>query len=129
MQAGTGSLAKGGTERLDGVQRLRRIAAELITAEIGPGRRVEDALDRLAESWNPVIDETARRNLVTDVQALVTDYVRPIRRSLALTPPSHERISLLARQLSESKPLGRISKKEPLRRYLLLCILAQLSSP
>ena len=80
-------------------------------------------LARLSDEWNPLFDSKARHNLVEDVNALVRDFMRPIRASLQAKPPDGQRVNDLAEQLSTSKSLARISKKEPLRRYLQLYIL------
>ena len=111
----------------DGAARLRRIVRELLAQELEPGQSTEHALEALVERWNTVIDPVARRDLVTDVKSLVADYVRPVRRSLVSMPPSKARIYAMAEQLSRSAVLARIQKKDPLTRYVRLCILMQLA--
>jgi hypothetical protein len=57
---------------------------------------------------------------VEDVNALVRDFVRPVRKSFLARPPDLKRIHALAEQLSVSKALTQIKKREPLLRYLEL---------
>lgn len=111
---------------LDAASRLRKIVNQIISVELGPEGRVDDTLAALAERWNPLLDPVDRENLVVDVDSLIAAYLRPIRRSMLTTPPTHGRVSAMAEQLSASPVLARISKKEPLRRYILLGILKQL---
>lgn len=62
-----------------------------------------------------------------DVNALVRDFLRPIRASFQRSPPDSKRIGALAEQLSASKSLAKIVKREPLKRYIELYILRCLS--
>jgi hypothetical protein len=57
---------------------------------------------------------------VEDVNALVRDFLRPVRRSFLVRPPDLRRIRALAEQLSASKSLSKIKKREPLLRYIEL---------
>jgi hypothetical protein len=100
--------------------RYRR-ALQIIRDRYVPlGKNVEDALDELAEKWNPLFADTPKKDLVEDVNALVRDFLRPVKRTLMAVPPDIKRIQALAEQLSGSKSLSQIKKKEPLKRYLEL---------
>ena len=55
-----------------------------------------------------------------DVNALIRDFIRPIRRSFLVRPPDLQRIHDLAVQLAESQSLGKIKKREQLLRYIEL---------
>jgi hypothetical protein len=126
MQSFTSNVSRRRTGSLDAASRLRQIVNQMVSEELGPEGGVDEALADLAERWNPLIDPVGRANLVADVDALIADYLRPIRGSMLVTPPGRGRISAMAQQLSASLALVRVSKKEPLRRYILLGILKQL---
>ncbi len=126
MQSFVGSTPRRVTGAVDGASQLKKTIGVLIAQEVGQGSNLDQSLAALAERWNPLLDPSSRENLVADVDSLISDYLRPIRRNMQVTPPSRARISAMADQLSESPLLSRISKKEPLRRYILLGILKQL---
>ena len=44
----------------------------------------------LAEKWNPLYAAAQKKNLVEDVNALVRDFLRPVRRSFLVRPPDLE---------------------------------------
>ncbi len=102
--------------------RFRESLQSLIPRYVPEGRSLNDLLEELADKWNPLFDTTQRKNLVEDVNALVRDFLRPIRRSLLLKPPDAERVHALAEQLSGSKSLAKIAKKDHLLRYLELYV-------
>ena len=83
-------------------------------------------LEELAEKWNPLYDTRAKKNLVEDVNALVRDFLRPIRRSFLIQPPDIKRIHALAEQLSTSKSLEKIKKREILKDYIELYMVRSL---
>jgi hypothetical protein len=87
---------------------------------VQPGTSVEATLDELSNKWNPLYAEEQKRDLVEDVNALVRDYLRPVRRTFMVAPPDLERIRALAEQLADAKSLSQIKKREPLRRYIEL---------
>jgi hypothetical protein len=100
--------------------RFRRSVASLINHYVPPGRTIDATLAELAEKWNPLYAPDQKRNLVEDVNALVRDFLRPIRRSFLVRPPDLKRIHALAEQLSGSKSLGQIKKRDLLMRYIEL---------
>jgi hypothetical protein len=110
----------------ENLPRFRESVRSLISQYLPAGGSIDSELEQLAEKWNPLFDTLNRRNLVDDVNALVRDFVRPVRGSLQMKPPDSERIQALAKQLSTSKSLAKITKKEPLRRYIELYILKSL---
>ena len=107
--------------------RFRRTVRALVSEKVPEGRKVDDVLGGLAEKWNPLFDSVGKQNLVEDVNALVRDFLRPIRASFQRSLPDSKRIGALAEQLSASKGLTRIVKREPLKRYIELYILRCLS--
>ena len=107
--------------------RFRQAVRSLVSEMLKGGLSMDDALERLAEKWNPLFDPRARGDLVADVNALVRDFTRPIRTNIQTRPPDAHRIEALAEQLTTSKSLTKIAKKEPLKRYIELYILKCLS--
>ncbi len=102
--------------------RFRETLQSLIPQYVSAGKSVKETLAELADAWNPLFGTTQRKNLVEDVNALVRDFLRPIRRSLLANPPDAARIHALAEQLSVSKGLAKIARKDSLLRYLELYI-------
>jgi hypothetical protein len=100
--------------------RYRKSVQLLISLNVPKGRSLDSLLEDLAEKWNPLFDTQQKRDLVEDVNALVRDYIRPIRRSFLVKPPDANRIHALAEQLSASKSLAKIKKREALVRYIEL---------
>jgi hypothetical protein len=87
------------------------------------GRTIDETLEDLAEKWNPLFAIEQRENLVADVNALVRDFLRPIRRSLIERLPDAKRIHAIADQLSTSKSLAQIKKRDILTRYIELYVI------
>jgi hypothetical protein len=100
--------------------RYRRSVLSLVSQYVPKGATIDGTLAELAEKWNPLFAAAQKRNLVEDVNALVRDFLRPVRRSFFASPPDLKRIHALAEQLSTSKALAQIKKREPLMRYIEL---------
>ncbi|MGO9410087.1 MAG: hypothetical protein ACLQCB_04965 [Spirochaetia bacterium] len=103
--------------------KYRKSIQSLVPHYVPAGKSLDGLLEELAEKWNPLFDPEQRQNLVEDVNALVRDFVRPLRRSFLLTPPDSGRIHGLAEQLSGSKNLGKIVKRDKLIHYLELYVI------
>ncbi len=113
----------------DAQARYRRALILLRDRFVPIGKNVDAALEELAEKWNPLFADGPKRELVDDVNALVRDFLRPVKRSLLSGTPDPQRIHALAEQLCGSKSLVKIKKKEPLLRYLELYIIKCLEPP
>jgi hypothetical protein len=98
----------------------KRSIQSLISQYVPRGSTIDATLWELAEKWNPLYASAQKKNLVEDVNALVRDFLRPIRRSFLVRPPDLKRIHALAEQLSTSKSLAQIRKRDALLRYLEL---------
>jgi hypothetical protein len=90
------------------------------------GETVEKRLDDLAEQWNPLFDDQAKKNLVEDVNSLVRDHLRKLKRALAAKPPDRERAYNIAEQLADNDAFESIRKKGVFKEYLALYMLNQL---
>ena len=106
----------------------RKAIQSLIAQTVPAGKSLDGMLEELTKRWNPLFDTQGKTNLVEDVNALVRDYVRPLRHSFQVKPPDMNRLHALAEQLSASKGLMKITKKDSLIRYLELFMLKSLDS-
>jgi hypothetical protein len=98
----------------------RRSIQALLSQYVPKGKTVEATLSELSEKWNPLYASEQKQNLVEDVNSLVRDFLRPVRRSFLTRPPDLKRIHALAEQLSTSRSLAKIKKKDILMRYIEL---------
>jgi hypothetical protein len=109
--------------------RYRRAIQLLRDRYVPMGKNMDKALDELAEKWNPLFAEQPKRELVEDVNSLVRDFLRPIKRTMLTSSPDINRIRALADQLCGSKSLAKIKKKELLKRYVELYMIKCLEPP
>jgi hypothetical protein len=100
--------------------RYRRSIQSLLVQYVPKGKSIEATLTELAEKWNPLYASVQKQNLVEDVNSLVRDFLRPVRRSFLARPPDLKRIHALAEQLSTSQSLAKIKKRDFLMRYIEL---------
>jgi hypothetical protein len=114
-----GGAQKSATSR-EALQRYRRNITSLVSQYVPRGKTIDATLAELAEKWNPLYAPEQKRNLVEDVNALVRDFLRPVRKSFLVRPPDLKRIHALAEQLSTSKSLAQIKKRDILMRYIEL---------
>jgi hypothetical protein len=96
----------------------RRAVSSLKEQFVGKDKTVADSLSQLVEKWNPLYDPQARTNLVEDVNAMVRDYLRNIRRTFRITPPDAARIRSLAEKLAANKSFDRIKRKDYFTHYI-----------
>jgi hypothetical protein len=90
---------------------------------VGENASVEKTLDQLAEEWNPLLDPTAKANLIEDVNSLVRDFLRRMKVGFRYVPPDRQRIRSLAEQLAQNQAFDQIKRKDALKRYLELYML------
>ncbi len=121
--------AAGGTdaaaERL-ALQRFQKSIRALLSTFVPPEEKLDTVLAELVEKWNPILEAAPKQDLVRDVNALVQDFVHPIRRDFVARPPDLARITSLAEQLSASRSLAKIGNRDPLVRYIQLYMLRTL---
>jgi len=85
---------------------------------VGKGLTMEKKLTDLAGKWNPLYDTRAKQNLVEDVNSMIRDYLRSLKRGFKVQPPDVQRIQDLAKTLAQNKSFNKIKKKEYLLRYI-----------
>jgi len=108
--------------------RVRAELRSLLAAYVPAGKAVDAELADLAEKWNPLFEPEQKLNLVDDVNALVRDTLRPLRRSLLGRPLTQEGISGVARQICGHRNLLQIRKRETLLRYVELYVIRTLQA-
>jgi hypothetical protein len=101
----------------------RKALQSLSARFLGPNKTMNEGLEELVEKWNPLYDPQARAELNEDVNAMVRDYFRNIKRTFRVSLPTPERIRHLAGKLAENKAFARISKKDYFTRYIELYML------
>lgn len=87
---------------------------------------VEHRLQELQEEWNPLIDKTARSNLIEDVNALCRDTLRRMKVMNRKHPPDKPRIEALAERIAENQAFDLIRNRSDFRAYLELYMLSLL---
>lgn len=90
---------------------------------VGKGVNLEQSLHALAEKWNPLYDETAKRNLVEDTNAMIRDYYRTLRRAFRIKPPDAARLQSLAETFADNQAFVRIKKKQVFIEYVKLYLI------
>lgn len=102
---------------------FRAAIAKLQTSFVPSGQSIDATMRQLIDKWNPLLEPTAKKNLVEDVNSLVRDYLRRVRSGFRIKPPDAARIRNMAREVSEHEALGKIRKKDPLKEYIELYML------
>ncbi len=127
--SGSGSRYEVARSAKSGMSRVRYLNAMKALKEefLGDASSINKRLDELAEKWNPLFDPVAKKNLVEDVNALIRDFLRSLKRGFRVKPPNAERIRNLAAQLAMNKNLEKIKKKEYLKEYIALYMIKYLS--
>ncbi len=95
-----------------------RNAVQGLKVQFVGDKSVPERLGELAEKWNPLYDPKARTDLVEDVNAMIRDYLRSLRRGFRLKPPDGARLQALAVQVSQNKAFDRIKRKDLFLRYI-----------
>jgi hypothetical protein len=130
-RAGNSGVARGGTARgnqaassnKERAVAFRKAIHAMQRDYVGENASVEKTLDQLAEEWNPLLDPTAKANLIEDVNSLVRDFLRRMKVGFRYVPPDRQRIRSLAEQLAQNQAFDQIKRKDALKRYLELYML------
>ncbi|MFW6293363.1 MAG: ABC transporter transmembrane domain-containing protein [Spirochaetota bacterium] len=79
--------------------------------------------EELAERWNPLLDPVAQQNLVEDINSLARDFLRRMKVSFRLVPPTKERVEEWADRLCQNEAFHQIRRHQDLKEYLKLYML------
>ncbi len=104
----------------------RKAVAGLNEHFVGKGQTMEQKLADLKAKWNPLYDTKAKQNLVEDVNSMIRDYLRSLKRGFKVQPPDVQRIQNLAKTLAQNKSFNKIKKKEYLLRYIEIYMIKSL---
>ncbi|TVR90759.1 MAG: hypothetical protein EA428_07575 [Spirochaetaceae bacterium] len=116
-KANSGSRSK--AQSLEFQKAIKQLEREFL----GTNRKLDETLQELADRWNPLLDERAKRNLIEDVNSLTRDFLRRMKVGFRMIPPDANRIRDLARRLSQNDAFSEIRRKKDLERYLELYML------
>ena len=114
------------TRRVE-VARFKDAVQQLQKHYVRPGSTPERTLAELAERWNPLLDPVAQNNLVEDINSLARDFLRRMKVSFRLIPPTRERVNEWADRLCQNEAFHQIRRREDLKEYLKLYLLTILS--
>ncbi|MBA7518191.1 hypothetical protein ES705_10259 [subsurface metagenome] len=104
----------------------RKAVAGLKEHFVGKGLTMEQKLADLTAKWNPLYNTRAKQNLVEDVNSMIRDYLRSLKRGFKVQPPDVQRIKSLAKTLAQNKSFNKIKKKEYLLRYIEIYMIKSL---
>ena len=105
------------------VARFKDAVRELQKHYVHPGSTPERTLEELAERWNPLLDPVAQQNLVEDVNSLARDFLRRMKVSFRLIPPTAERVEEWADRLCANEAFNQIRRRQDLKEYIKLYML------
>jgi len=108
------------------LQQYRKAVHALKVAYVGEGGDLRTDMKELIEAWNPLVEPQAKADLIEDVNAMVRDFMRRLKRGFSISPPDQDRIRNLAEKVAESDALKEIKRKDPLTRYIELYMIEQL---
>ncbi|NOY09328.1 MAG: hypothetical protein GXP33_10870 [Spirochaetes bacterium] len=94
---------------------------------VGKDTTLNMRLKQLSGKWNPLFDPVAKKNLVEDVNALIRDFLRSLKRGFRVKPPDVPRLRNLAADLVKSRNLASIKKKDYLKEYIVVYMIKYLS--
>lgn len=94
---------------------------------VGKDATVEEKLADLSKKWNPLYEARAKQNLVEDVNSMIRDYLRSLKKGFKTQPPDVQRIQELAKILTQNKSFNKIKKKEYFLRYTEIYMIKLLS--
>ena len=107
----------------DARARMKKAVQVLKKEFLDGDKSLNRTLSQLAERWNPLLDPKAKKNLIEDVNALIRDFLRKLKKSFQLNPPDVPRVQTLAEDLSRNKNLKAIKRKDDLVQYIELYII------
>ncbi len=94
---------------------------------VGEDGSLKEEASALIDRWNPLVAEDARQNLIEDVNSMIRDYIRGMKRGFSVKPPDSSRIRNIAEHLGENSAFEKIKKKEDFIRYIEIFIVQQLA--
>ncbi len=115
-----------GSDREAKLKEFRKALAAMQQQYLAPEQTPEQRLKELSNSWNPLIDPEAQRNLVEDVNSLCRDRLRKMRVVKTLQVPDHERIREQAKLIAGDETFHRVRRRKEFETYLELYMITVL---
>ena len=115
---------KSSLNKVQYINAIKKLKEEVVGRDITLNIR----LSQLAKKWNPLFDPVAKKNLVEDVNALIRDFLRSLKKGFRVKPPDVPRLRNLASELVRSKNLASIKKKDYLKEYIVVYMIKYLST-
>jgi len=94
---------------------------------VGGGGSLKEEADALIDRWNPLVTKDSRQNLVEDVNSMIRDYIRGMKRGFSVKPPDSVRIRNIAEHLGKNPAFDKIKNKEDFIRYIEIFIVQLLA--
>ena len=124
LAAPTKNKRKPSKEQLD---KYRKAVAKLKEHYVGEKGNLNEAISSSINIWNPLMDGNARKDLIEDVNSMIRDYIRGMKKGFSVKPPDVNRIRHFAEHLGENDAFDQIKKKDEFMRYMELYIVNILS--
>ncbi|MCK5673793.1 MAG: hypothetical protein KAH95_10475, partial [Spirochaetales bacterium] len=124
LSAPTKNKRKTSKEQLD---KYRKAVAKLKEHYVGEKGNLNEAISSSINIWNPLMDGNARKDLIEDVNSMIRDYIRGMKKGFSVKPPDVNRIRHFAEHLGENDAFDQIKKKDEFMRYMELYIVNILS--
>jgi hypothetical protein len=121
-----GGTASSGASRRAQLARFKDAVRALQKDFVRPGSTPERTLNELVERWNPLLDPVAKENLVEDVNSLSRDFLRRMKVSFRLIPPTRDRVNEWADRLVQAEAFTQIRRRDDLKEYIKLYMLVLL---
>ncbi len=105
----------------------RDLVNKLKVQYVGEDSTLEEEANSLTIVWNPLMEGRSRDDLIEDVNSMIRDYLRGMRRGFSVKPPDKNRIRNIAEHLGENVAFEKIKKKDVFIRYIEIYIVQQLA--
>ncbi|MCL2706402.1 MAG: hypothetical protein FWE72_09380, partial [Spirochaetaceae bacterium] len=124
-----GSSKKAGSDSAGQSKDLLSSISNLREKYLSPGKDETETLDELTEKWNHMVDKTARKNLIVDINSLIKDFLRSRKRLIIRYKNLDEKkVSVLADDLLRQMSNLDIKNKDAFKHYIKLYMLKLLAN-
>ncbi|MCK4542874.1 MAG: hypothetical protein KAU17_11625 [Spirochaetales bacterium] len=127
LSAAAGKKGSGGMSASQ-LTRYRNAISSLRQQFVDPGKGVEKTLDELAKRWNPLYDDQAKADLVEDVNSMVRDFIRKLKKGFLIKPPDVNRIRNMADHLAGNQAFEKIKRKDDFKKYIEIYMIKTLGT-
>jgi hypothetical protein len=107
--------------------KYRKAVEKLKNHYVGDKGSLHEEISSSINIWNPLMDGKAKKDLIEDVNSMIRDYIRGMKKGFSVKPPDVSRIRHFAEHLGENEAFDTIKKKNEFIRYMELYIVNILS--